>query len=973
MGTMLLGTEISAALTAIEPFDIDIFGVNCATGPQEMSEHIRTLSNASPLPIFVMPNAGIPENIGGHAHYHLSPEDLVRSMTHFVKDLGVSVVGGCCGTTKEHIRRLAAAVGGLAPKVRTPQFLPAASSLYQTSPFKVDNPPTLVGERTNANGSKLFRDLLSKEDWEGIVAMGKEQVREQVHLLDVCVAYVGRNEKSDASQVFSRFNQQITVPLVIDSTESPVIEEALQRIAGKAVVNSINLEDGEQRLERIVGLCKQYGAAVIALTIDEQGMAKTADAKLAVARRIYDLAVVKHGMRPHDIIFDALTFTLGSGDEEFRRAGIETIEAIRRIKHELPGVQTILGVSNISFGLSAVARPALNSVFLHAAVEAGLDMAIVHASKIIPLYKLDPKAHDLCRRLVFDERVFEGTGNDRTVVSDPLTELMAFYAGAKQEKASSVAAGGTVEERLKRRIIDGERVGLQADLDEALKTRPALSIINDVLLDGMKVVGDLFGSGQMQLPFVLQSAEVMKAAVAHLEPHMEKAGGRAKGTMVIATVKGDVHDIGKNLVDIILTNNGFKVVNLGIKTPIEAMLHAAEEHRADAIGMSGLLVKSTLVMKENLEVMAERGLTLPVILGGAALTRRFVEQDLRSVAKGPVLYANDAFDGLRLMDQIVSGTLPAAPSAAGPSNADDEPALTGSEAKIAMAEAEGNAGFPSRSTVSRDVPIPTPPFWGSKVVADIPVETVYRYVNDVALIRGQWRVVKGKLSVEEYGRILRDKIMPEYQTLKDEVRDAGLLEPRVVYGYFPCQSDGNDLLIYEPPVNGLPSTSSVKGRITFPRQSKDRQLCISDFFASVDSGRIDVIAMHLVTVGRRASEHSKRLFEANNYKDYLYFHGLSVESAEALAELWHQRIRQELGIAGKDAPEIKRLFSQGYQGARYSFGYPACPNLEEQSLLFELLRPERIGVSLTEEYQLEPEQSTSAIIVHHPEARYFNI
>ncbi len=974
MGTMLLGTEITAALTAIEPFDVDVFGLNCATGPQEMSEHIRTLSDVSPLPIFVMPNAGIPENIGGHAHYKLTPEELVRSMSHFVKDLGVSIVGGCCGTTQEHIRQLVRAVEGLTPKVRTPQFVPAASSLYQASPFKVDNPPTLVGERTNANGSKLFRDLLAKEDWEGIVAMGKEQVREQVHLLDVCVAYVGRNEIADAAQVISRFNQQITVPLVIDSTEPPVIEESLQRIAGKAVVNSINLEDGEERLERIVRICKQYGAAVIALTIDEKGMAKTADAKLAIARRIYDLAVGKHGMRPHDIIFDTLTFTLGSGDEEFRRAGIETIEAIRRIKHELPGVHTILGVSNISFGLAPASRAALNSVFLHAAVEAGLDMAIVHASKIIPLYKLDPQAHEYCRRLVFDERTFTGTGADRTVASDPLTELMNHYAGAKQERASVAGPAGTIEERLQRRIIDGDRVGLQPDLDEALKTRQALSIINDVLLGGMKVVGDLFGSGQMQLPFVLQSAEVMKAAVAYLEPHMEKKDGRAKGTMVIATVKGDVHDIGKNLVDIILTNNGFKVVNLGIKTPVETMLHAAEEHRADAIGMSGLLVKSTLVMKENLEVMAERGLATPVILGGAALTRRYVEQDLRAVAKGPVLYANDAFDGLRLMEQIITGSLPTADPATTSAASDDEPALTGSEAKIAMAEAEGNTAMPLRSSVSRDVPIPTPPFWGSKVVTEIPVETVYQYINDVALIRGQWRIVKGKLTQEAYDTILREKVMPEYRALKDEVREKGLLEPKVVYGYFPCQSDGNDLVIYEPPAEGeSPSTHAVRGRITFPRQLKDRQLCISDFFASVDSNRIDVLPMHLVTVGRKASDHSRRLFDDNNYKDYLYFHGLSVESAEALAELWHQRIRQELGIAGKDAPEIRRLFSQGYQGARYSFGYPACPNLEDQALLFELLRPERIDVALSEEFQLEPEQSTSAIIVHHPEARYFNV
>ncbi len=662
-GTMLLGTEISAALTSLEPYDIDVFGKNCATGPKEMSDHVRVLSSGSPLPIFVMPNAGLPENIGGQAHYHLAPEELVKYLSHFVKDLGVSIVGGCCGTTKEHIRQLVEAVGGLSPKPRTVEFLPGASSLYQAMPFEINPAPVLVGERTNANGSKLFRDLLAKEDWEAITAMGREQVKEQAHMVDVCVAYVGRNEASDAREVFSRFNLQVTVPMVIDSTEPPVIEEALQRIGGKAIVNSINLEDGEERLARIATLCKKYGAAVIALTIDEKGMAKGAPAKLSIAKRMFDLAVHKHRLRPHDLIFDTLTFTLGSGDEEFRRAGIETIEGIRLIKKEFPDVHTILGVSNISFGLSAAVRHPLNSVFLHHAVEAGLDMAIVHASKIMPLYKIDALARELCRQLIFDERRFEGEGANRKVVYDPLTELMAYYSGKKGETSKRVSVkDGTVEERLKNRIIDGEKVGLPADLDVALKNHTALDIINNILLDGMKVVGELFGSGQMQLPFVLQSAEVMKAAVAHLEPYMEKSGDTSKGTMVIATVKGDVHDIGKNLVDIILTNNGYKVVNLGIKCPIDAMLQAAEQHRAHAIGMSGLLVKSTLVMKENLEVMNERTIATPVILGGAALTRRYVDQDLRSIYRGDVFYANDAFDGLSLMETIVSGNGEQCPS-----------------------------------------------------------------------------------------------------------------------------------------------------------------------------------------------------------------------------------------------------------------------------------------------------------------------
>jgi 5-methyltetrahydrofolate--homocysteine methyltransferase len=744
-------------------------------------------------------------------------------------------------------------------------------------------------------------------------------------------------------------------------------------IGGKAVINSINLEDGEERIRKVVQLCKRYGAAVIALTIDERGMAKTADAKVAIAKRIYDLAVTTLGMRPHDIIFDMLTFTLGSGDEEFRRAAVETIEAIRRIKKELPAVHTLLGVSNISFGLSPSSRTVLNSVFLHSAVEAGLDMAIVHASKIQPLFKIDEKGRELARQLIFDERTFVGSGADRRTVFDPLTEFMAHYAKARKDDAvRPVKKTGTIEERLKNRIIDGDRTGLAADLDEARKTHPPLEIINTILLDGMKVVGDLFGSGQMQLPFVLQSAEVMKAAVAALEPFMEKSEGRQKGTMVIATVKGDVHDIGKNLVDIILTNNGYKVVNLGIKCPVETMIHAAAEHKADAIGMSGLLVKSTLVMKENLEVMGEQNITIPVILGGAALTRRYVEQDLRPVYQGPVLYANDAFDGLHLMEAIRTGqigSLAALPKAAA---GEDGPALTGAEAKIALEDRT----MPSvRSSIRRDAPIPQPPFWGTKVIDDIPLDEVFGYVNEVALFRGQWRLTRGKLSEEEYRRTIETNVRPEYEALKASARSERLLQPKVVYGYFPCQSQGDDLIIYRPEgMTGAPhGTGSEWLRFTFPRQSDDRQLCISDYFASAGSERTDVVAFHMVTMGEVASEHAKKLYGDNRYKEYLYFHGLSVESAEALAELWHKRIREELGIAGKDASDVKRLFSQGYQGSRFSFGYPACPNLEDHEKLFELLRPERIGVTMTDEFMLHPEQSTDAIIVHHPEARYFTI
>jgi len=987
MGTMLLGTEIAAALTSLEPYEIDLIGMNCATGPKEMSENVRYLCANSPKPVFIMPNAGIPENVGGHAHYKLTPDEFVYYLSHFVKDLGVNVVGGCCGTTPSHLKKLVDEVGSLSPKERSPKMAPSCSSLYQSTPLHIDPPPVLIGERTNANGSKQFRELLAREDWDGMVGMGKAQIREGAHILDVCAAYVGRDEARDMRELITRFNTQMTAPLMIDSTEAPVIEEALQRIAGKAIVNSINMEDGEERMEKVLPLCKKYGAAVVALTIDEKGMAKTAERKLEVARRIHRLATQRFGIPEHDLIFDTLTFTLGSGDEEFRKSGIETLEALRAVKKEFPAVHTSLGVSNISFGLSPHSRHVLNSVFLHYAIEYGLDMAIVHASKILPLYKISEEEREISRRLIFDER---------TSASDPLKDMLAFYAGKKGKVAEKAPRAQAVEERLKNRIVEGDLVGLTEDLDEGLKKYAALDIINTILLDGMKVVGDLFGSGQMQLPFVLQSAQVMKSSVSYLEQFMDKAASVAKGTMVIATVKGDVHDIGKNLVDIILTNNGYKVHNLGIQCPLERMLTAAEEHHADAIGMSGLLVKSTLIMKENLEVMNERGVLPPVILGGAALTRRYVEGDLRRIYKGSVFYANDAFDGLHFMQQIVSGAKTSVPT-----NgeglvppvlvAELEPAqsetLSGLEAKIAMTTHE----FAQAPRAVAPAEIPNPPFWGAKIAEEIPLETIFGYINEAALIRGQWQVRRGKSTEAEYKTLLQDRVYPDFEALKKKVIADRLLKPNVVYGYFPCRSDGNDLIVYRP--GGLADSSSVWDpkllpsgraitaganldewmRFSFPRQSKGRFFCISDFFAPLDSERFDVVAFHLVTMGTVASEYSQKLFTSGDYKDYLYFHGLSVESAEALAEFWHKKIREELGIDKEDNPEVKKLFSQHYRGSRYSFGYPACPSLEDQVKLFELLRPERIGVSITEEYQLVPEQSTSALIVHHPEARYFNI
>jgi 5-methyltetrahydrofolate--homocysteine methyltransferase len=964
MGTMLMGTEISAALTALEPYDISVIGMNCATGPKEMSENIRYLCENSRVPVSCIPNAGLPENVGGKAHYHLSPDELVHWMSHFVKDFGVSVVGGCCGTRPEHLKAVVDAVGNLSPKQRQTEFQPSVSSLYASQPILVNPGPLIVGERTNANGSKKFRELLQKDDYDGMVTMAKEAQKEGAHVLDVCVAYVGRDEVRDMKEFVSRLNTQVQLPLMIDSTEANVIEAALQLTAGKAIVNSINLEDGEERIEKVVPLCKKYGAAVIALTIDERGMAKTAQDKFEVAKRIYELVVIKHGMKPTDLIFDTLTFTLGSGDEEFRKAGIETIEAIRLIKKEFPHVGFILGVSNISFGLSPAARHDLNSVFLHYAIEAGLTQAIVNAQKIKPLYKIDERGRELCRQLIFDERKYEGD----QCIYDPLTELLAYYSDKKHHaQEEKKVRTGAIEEILKNRIIDGDKQEISADLEEALKKYSALHIINAILLDGMKVVGDLFGRGEMQLPFVLQSAETMKTAVAYLEKFMEKTDVTNKGSMVLATVKGDVHDIGKNLVDIILTNNGYKVYNLGIKQPLENIIHVWEEHHADAIGMSGLLVKSTAIMKENLEALNERGLTPPVVLGGAALTRRFVENDLRSLYKGTVIYASDAFDGLRFMEQLkTKGIESFASSTAHQHGNDDDEALTGTEAKIAAAIKEYPVVI-GRSKVSTDVAIPQPPFWGTKVIEDVPLDEIYPYINEAALIKGQWQVRKGKRKEEDYSKFVEDHVYPDFIRLKKEIEKERLLQPKVVYGYFPCQSDGNDLIIYRDDVK------TEWMRFSFPRQKDDRFLCLSDYFASKNSGNIDVVSFQMVTMGKQASIHSAQLYADNNYKEYLYFHGLSVETAEALAELWHKKIREELGIAGKDAKEIKRLFSQGYQGSRYSFGYPACPNLEDHVKLFELLKPERIGVSLTDEFMLDPEQSTDAIIVHHPEAKYFNV
>ena len=977
-GTMLVGTDIAAALVALEAFpQVSVIGINCATGPQEMAEHVRFLCRTSTRPVSVVPNAGLPQLVDGHTHYALTPAEMARWAREFVVTHGVNLIGGCCGTTPAHIAAMYDAIRDLKPIERAPLSQPSVSSLYQAVTLRQDNSFLIVGERSNTNGSKKFRELLLAGDIDGLVDMGREQAREGSHVLDVCVDYVGRDGVPDMQAVVTRYVKDVTVPLMLDSTEAPVLEAGLKLAGGKCIVNSVNLEDGEEKMERLCPMLRKYGAAVVALTIDEdpqEAMAKTADRKLEIATRIHGLLTKKYGIAEHDILFDCLTFPITTGSEPDRRLALETLDGIERIMQAFPKCGSILGVSNVSFGLLPAARAVLNSVFLHEAMARGLTAAIVHASKILPRNKISDERWNAALDLIYDRR-HEGF--------DPLQHFIGLFEKGEKVGERKIAADLPLEERLKQRIIDGERVGIDKDLAEAMTRYAPLDIINNILLDGMKVVGELFGAGKMQLPFVLSSAETMKAAVAWLEPHMERVEGESKGRIVLATVKGDVHDIGKNLVDIILTNNGFTVYNLGIKQPINDIIAAFERHKADAIGLSGLLVKSTLVMKDDLIVLNERGLKIPVILGGAALTRSYVENDLRRQYQGLVAYAKDAFEGLALMNRLADGhplvdpAAAAAPPRTRVKTDDDADA-------VAMP-------IPARSAVATTNPIPTPPFWGSRVIQKIDLQTILPYINEKMLFGVQWEYKPAGRKRDEYEAFIKNEVRPILHDLARQCAKENILVPQAVYGYWPCNSDGNDLVIYAPPEgaggNGSPAGGPRGGapidpatfsrneiaRFHFPRQDKPPFWCLSDFYRPIDSGEIDVVAFHLVTVGRAASEVAREWFAQDRYRDYLHLHGLGVEAAEALAEYMHKQIRMELGIAGGDALEVRRLFQQGYQGSRYSFGYPACPNLEDQAKLWPLLDPSRIGVTLSEEFQLDPEQSTSAIITHHPEARYFNV
>ncbi|WP_375483794.1 methionine synthase [uncultured Mycobacterium sp.] len=988
-GTMLLGSEIGAALTAIEPLGVDMVGLNCATGPAEMSEHLRYLSRHARIPVSVMPNAGLPVLGANGAEYPLQPDELAEALAGFIAEFGLSLVGGCCGTTPEHISKVAEAVRTVTPGQRQIAYEPAVSSLYTSVPFKQEASVLVIGERTNANGSKAFREAMIAEDYQKCLDIAKDQTRDGAHVLDLCVDYVGRDGAADMTALASRLATASTLPIMLDSTETAVLRAGLEHLGGRCAINSVNYEDGdgpESRFHKTMELVAEHGAAVVALTIDEEGQARTADKKVAIAERLIDDITRNWGVDESSILIDCLTFTIATGQEESRKDGIQTIEAIRQLKKRHPSVQTTLGLSNISFGLNPAARQVLNSVFLHECQEAGLDSAIVHASKILPINRIPEDQRTVALDLIYDRRR-DGY--------DPLQELMGMFEGvsaaSSKESRAAELAKLPLFERLAQRIVDGERNGLEADLDEAMTQKPPLAIINENLLAGMKTVGELFGSGQMQLPFVLQSAEVMKAAVAYLEPHMEKADDGGKGRIVLATVKGDVHDIGKNLVDIILSNNGYEVVNLGIKQPIGNILEVAEDKSADVVGMSGLLVKSTVVMKENLEEMNTRGVAekFPVLLGGAALTRSYVENDLAEVYEGEVHYARDAFEGLKLMDTIMSakrGELPdtESPEAIAAREKEAERRARHERSKRIAAQrkaAETPVEIPERSDVAADVEVPTPPFWGSRIVKGLAVADYAALLDERALFLGQWglRGARGG-NGPSYAELVETEGRPRLRYWLDRLSTDGVLaHAAVVYGYFPAVSERDDVIILAEPTPDAPE----RFRFTFPRQQRDRFLCVADFVRSralaSERGQVDVLPFQLVTMGDPIAEFANELFASNSYRDYLEVHGIGVQLTEALAEYWHRRVREELRFSGdramssEDPESVEDYFKLGYRGARFSFGYGACPDLEDRVKTMALLQPERIGVSLSEEMQLHPEQSTDAFILHHPEAKYFNV
>jgi 5-methyltetrahydrofolate--homocysteine methyltransferase len=967
-GRMLLGTDVASALTTLEALRVDVVGLNCSTGPEHMREPVRYLTEHATRPISVIPNAGLPLNTGtGDAVYPLEPAPLATALAGFVRDFGVRIVGGCCGTTPEHMRAVVDAVRPLSSgatrsggepsagtALRRPTTVPRVSSAMRAITLHQDPPPLLVGERVNSQGSRAVKRMLLADDYDGIVRVAREQAESGAHVLDVCVALTERaDEAEQMSRVVKLLSMSVEAPIMIDSTEPAVLDAALEHLPGRGIVNSINMENGRLRIDAVLPIVRRHGAAVVALTIDEKGMAKTADRKLEIARRIHDIATTEFGLAPADLLFDALTFTLATGEAEWIDSAHETIEGIRLIKRELPGVLTSLGVSNVSFGLTPDARAVLNSVFLHHCIAAGLDAAIVNPAHIRPYAEVDATERALADDLVFNRR------------PDALQQFIEHFSGATDEGRRAAAgppvdpmAGMTADQRIHWMVVHRKKEGIEDQLDAAGVREQPVRVLNEVLLPAMKEVGDKFGAGELILPFVLQSAEVMKRAVRHLEQFLEKAEGYTKGKVVLATVYGDVHDIGKSLVNTILSNNGYTVYDLGKQVPVNTIIAKADEVQADAIGLSALLVSTSKQMPLCVQELDRRGLTYPVLIGGAAINRRFGRRTLFVEGERPysagVYYCKDAFEGLAMMDELMD---PERRGAAVVRTLDEARNDVFLHTNVGKDVAVGSTGT-ERSAVRADGPLPSVPFFGTRVLRDIPLSEIFPLLDLDELFRLQWG---GRGSGPAFERTVREEFQPALERLTAEAAREGWLTPRAVYGLFPVQSRGNELILYDPAAyesdgGALRETA----RFTFPRQIGRDRLCIADYFRSVDSGEVDVVGLQIVTVGDGATQRFEALQQAGEYTEAFYSHGLAVESAEALAEWMHRRIRSELGLPAG-------------QGKRYSWGYGACPDLDDHATVFRVLPADAIGMELTSAFQLIPEQSTAAIIVHHPEAKYYAV
>lgn len=964
-GTMLIGTDAQTIATILEPFDILSLGFNCGTGPEQVLKHVKTLSEVWGRPISVHSNAGLPQNRGGYSYYPMGPEEFADRQEAFLQFDGVSFLGGCCGTTPQHIRALTNRVTGTAPKVASGSQPTALASLFNSTPLVQDPAPLLIGERSNATGSKAFRELLLAEDYEGTLSVAQQQVRAGAHAIDLSVGFAGRDETKDMNAVAALYAQKIALPLMVDSTQVTGVETALRLIGGKAIINSVNLEDGLEKFDAVCQLAKKYGASLVCLTIDEVGMAKTAERKLEIAERIYQLATEKHGLAPEDLVFDLLTFTVGSGDEEYRDAAVQTIDAIRELTHRHPEVGTTLGLSNISFGLDKDARPYLNTIFLNHCLDAGLSTVIINVKHIIPSNKISAQEQAICDDLLFDNKP------DGQALFD-FIDYFDKNAKANNEEVDQAYIAMSDEEKIARLLMDGDKDRMIPLVEEARhRIRPEV-IVNEILIDAMKVVGELFGAGEMQLPFVLQSAETMKKTVDHLNPYLPKVDKEVDTTLVLGTVKGDVHDVGKNLVDIILSNNGYKVVNLGIKVSLEQFIETLKESSAQAIGMSGLLVKSTQVMKENLEAMKEAGITTPLLLGGAALTRTFIDDFCRPFYDGPIFYCKDAFDGVTAMSRIEAGDF----------NTD----LHGDTDKKRVKKIKEEVIIPPLAKIvmpERDVRIPTPPFWGRRVVTlnTAQIEMAFEWINHRLLFRQRWGYNGKGMTKEASQKQVDDVLWPAYDRLKVQFLDEKLFEPTIIYGYWPVRSDDTSILVFDesegwnnPDEVNTEPLEHVIGRaekqFTFPRQGKQPHRALSDFF---HNDRHDVLGLTCVSAGARLSEFERTLYDAGDFTEYYMVHGLGVELAEALAEIAHKQIRLDLNITENEGSKLSDVQMTKYQGSRYSFGYAACPDLELNRPLFDLLKPEEFGIELSETFQIHPEQSTSALVVYHPEATYYNV